>query len=454
MGRTCVPQRPARRNVKRAGKKQGQAKACLAHHGSLLPRLWAHFRPSADACSARLTQAQLRKWLAEEMSGAAKDTRYRDLHRSILTRSGARLKQKMGFRFKDPSPKGSWGVDNLQGFSQKALGPAGKHRIEFVWHDYMASFRLRTQGKSFWHLQRTLATQAVVARVEQFKESSEAFPLPQVMYTVTAKSRCNQAGDRRRHIKIKRRTVDLLPAVVIRPVLPAGPPQWTLIYLHGLGSSALGNYADRPHYFLDGSIPVKVVVPTAPSRELSCYPWWQKRKPSNGGPAQWHLQKFRAWYDYLTDNDGKREDELDLESLHEIRSAIHSIIEHEVFLLGGNARHVILGGKSQGCGTAVDAALTYPKPLGGVIGLVGHVLSCTPVDPGGVQAAVPMHFFHEPEDTIMQWHWVQATEQRLRNAGYNVHSRHCRDPEGRGHMIEGVEGRWIRSALRSICGRV
>lgn len=273
---------------------------------------------------------------------------------------------------------------------------------------------------------------------------------------MTARSRCEKASDRRKRIRVVRRTANLLPAVILRPL--SGPQQWTLIYLHGFGSSAFKNYGDRPHFFVDGSFAIKVVVPTAPGREVSCYDgWWERtqRRPQNDDAGkvapQWKLAKFRAWYDYLSNHDGRREDAIDWHSLGAIQRALHGIIQHEMRELGGRASRVIVGGKSQGCCTALDATLTFPQALGGFVGIVGHLLSCTPVEPGGPQASTPLHFFHEPEDTIMRWHWVQQGQQRLREAGYHVYARRQPDPEKHGHFVEGVEGAWIRSALRSIC---
>jgi len=428
-----------------------KSKACVTSLSGLLPRLWAHFRTSADAPSATVSKTEFCRWLAEERRRTPSSVYQGALLKNMSKPRGARLVQRMGFRFKDPSSKGSWSVDNLQGFLQRSLGARERRRTEVAWNDYVASYSASAGGDGSIELHRDVTTRPLVATVEKHTRGSKAFPTSQVKIVVTAKSRRQEAERKRKTIKVMRRSADLLPAVVIRPAPSAGPPQWTLIYLHGLGGSALGNYVDKPHYFLDGSVALKVVVPTAPSRELSCYPWWHKRKPKSGGRAQWHLQKFLAWYDYLSDNDGKREDELDLESLIAIRTVIHDIIKREAALLGGRPERVILGGKSQGCCTALDAALTYPEALGGIIGLVGHLLSCTPVAPDGAQAAVPIHFFHEPEDKLMQWHWVEAAERRLRDAGYNIHSRHCPDPGRGGHFIEGVEGRWIRTALKSIC---
>merc|ERR1740138_1727499 len=82
----------------------------------------------------------------------------------------------------------------------------------------------------------------------------------------------------------------------------------------------------------------------------------------------WRRKRFRAWFDYITDQGGSAENKIRLASLLAVRARIHSLIDREVQRLGGNPKRVILGGASQGCCVALDAALTYPEELGGVIG--------------------------------------------------------------------------------------
>ncbi|CAE8619494.1 unnamed protein product [Polarella glacialis] len=322
------------------------------------------------------------------------------------------------------------------------------------WHSYWTAYRLRLQGSDLV-IQRTAGTKELSTRIEKRRRGEIGGPLASELVHVTAHSRRELAADRRKKIKVIRRAAHLLPAVIMRPSsLPQSLQRWTLIYLHGMGSSALANYADRPHYFHDGTASVKVIIPTAPSREVSCFDTWFTKTRASKEPSgsKWRLERFNSWYDYTSNHGGRREDTLDLHSLHAMQRALHKIIWREAEELGGRTDRILLGGKSQGCATALDAALTFPKRLGGFVGLVGHLLSCTPVDPGGPQVSTPFHFHHEVEDDIMQWDWVQLEEQRLRDAGYQVRSTRSRDPEGTGHFIGGVEGQWIRRSLREICG--
>jgi phospholipase/carboxylesterase len=221
-------------------------------------------------------------------------------------------------------------------------------------------------------------------------------------------------------------------------------PEWTLIYLHSFSNKGR-DYKDFPHYFGIGGANIRVVIPSAPQQEQSCFKDWNVWKGERLG---WRRIKFSSWFDYLTDKAGSSENHIDLASLLEMRSRLHSLIKSEVRRLGGNSQRVLLGGASQGCCVALDAAMTYPEELGGVIGCVGHHLSCTPLDVA--KRSMPLYLFHEATDKEMQWKWVKGTVQRLIDAGWKVYSKRESDPAGCGHWIQDIEGQWVRSALRRI----
>lgn len=421
-----------------------------------LPRLWRDHRIAKDEDVARFTLQTLRKWLRKQKGPSSKWCSCSD---SIVTsavnsmKRRRRIRQRLGFRFVDS--KGSWGVENLKGFVSRPAGSLPVRRGEISWDVYLATFGIRVVEKNRIEISRKVEKEVVKSRVEKIRRADAKGSLGIVgsneMITITAKSRRDlAASDGRRRVKVVQKVGDLLPAVVFSPVHAV--PKWTLIYLHALGDHALTDYADKPHYFFDGTIAVKVIIPTAPSRELSCYDkWWKKIKRSDG-KCSWTLTRFNSWYDYMTNYDGKREDEIDWASLYVVRRAVHSIIKKEARKLGNRFDRVIVGGKSQGCCTSLDAFLTFPETLGGFVGLVGHLLGCTPVESSGSQVSAPLHFFHEVTDHIMPWKWVQKGEQKLLDAGYKVHSRHCKDPQNTYHFIGGgAEGNWVRSALRSIC---
>uniref|UniRef100_A0A7S2H831 Phospholipase/carboxylesterase/thioesterase domain-containing protein n=1 Tax=Alexandrium andersonii TaxID=327968 RepID=A0A7S2H831_9DINO len=247
-------------------------------------------------------------------------------------------------------------------------------------------------------------------------------------------------------VNVEGEQADFKNCVVFNPrqAVASTTPRWTLIYLHSFSNRGT-DYLDYPHYFGISGAALRVVLPTAPQLEQDCFKDWMVWR---GERLQWRRIKFNAWFNYLTDRAGKCENDIDLESLLRMRARIHALIRSEVARLGGDAKRVIIGGASQGCCVALDAALTYPQELGGVVGLVGHVLGSTPLDPS--KRSMPLHLFHEASDKEMNWKWVKDTVQRLIDGGFNVASRREPDPSGSGHWIQDIEGPWIRSALRRI----
>eukprot|EP00747_Dinoflagellata_sp_TGD_P005972 gnl/TRDRNA2_/TRDRNA2_115511_c1_seq1.p1 gnl/TRDRNA2_/TRDRNA2_115511_c1~~gnl/TRDRNA2_/TRDRNA2_115511_c1_seq1.p1 ORF type:complete len:532 (+),score=70.66 gnl/TRDRNA2_/TRDRNA2_115511_c1_seq1:67-1662(+) len=485
--------KPSMVQGRRAAKSKAKAGARAQELRAALPLLWARSRKkaackekTAETDTARLTIGDFRR-LLQGQGGKNEVLSDRLLLRTLrVVERGRSTSRDLGFRFQDPSPKGSWSVSNLMGFTKRptAWPTTSRSRSQVSWDQYVSVFRLRIleNGRRF-EVVRSRRRNPVTAVVERRKPGAGSLAnvsvwmtchsrrkqaedsrkrikverrkpgagsLANVSVWMTCHSRRKQAEDSRKRIKVERCPANLLPAVTLRLQHPPSSDRWTFIYLHGLGSSALGNYVDRPHYFLDGYTSLKVIVPTAPLRELTCFDtWWVTTKCADGSKRK-RLNRFNAWYDYLTNRFGRREDKIDEESLRLIREAIHQLVRREIQELGGRADRLILGGKSQGCCTSLDALLTYPERLGGFVGLVGHILSITPVEEGGPQTETPLHFIHEPEDDIMQWSWVQHGISKLKEAGYHVYSQHKKDPEKHGHMIEGIEGRWLRAALRSI----
>jgi len=118
---------------------------------------------------------------------------------------------------------------------------------------------------------------------------------------------------------------------------------------------------------------------------------------------------MRAWHDYFTDHGGDEgrpeiEEEIDEAHVAWSRARIHDAIDAEATLLGGNHARVAVGGASQGCCMALDAALTHPALLGGVFASFGQVYACTAralaAAPGGAAAkrSLQLVAFHGAAD--------------------------------------------------------
>tara|TARA_B110001452_G_scaffold133948_1_gene111376 strand:- start:1058 stop:1834 length:777 start_codon:yes stop_codon:yes gene_type:complete len=147
----------------------------------------------------------------------------------------------------------------------------------------------------------------------------------------------------------------------------------TLVLLHGFTESADQFCRQRVRQCRGDPLTAALMARTrfvfvqSPTREISCY----------GGT------KYTAWHDYLTDHGGEGrgdvEEVIDERHLAECRARIHRILDDEIALLDGDASRVAIGGQSQGGCTSLDAALTYPRLLGGAFVSFGHLYSCTPL---------------------------------------------------------------------------
>lgn len=366
-------------------------------------------------------------WLQKRLAGKLQIRR---------AESGAllrKLSQKRRLDGKLAPPAGAWksrgvkyvdeegfaGVDNLAGFEQRIR----KESRTVTWNEYGCVYRVCRTGTP------SRETYAVVC-TKAFKKMS----------SVVSK----------RDLRLRDDSFTFKSSVVMDPRTPSvgsTAPRWTLIYLHSFSNKG-ADYLDFPHYFAVSGANLRVVVPSAPLLEQQCFKDWNVWRGERLG---WRRIKFNAWFDYLTDKAGTSENHICLESLLSMREKLHSLIRQEVKLAGGDPKRVIIGGASQGCCVAIDAAMTYEEELGGVIGLVGHILGSTPLDPS--KRNMPLHLFHEASDKEMRWTWVKRTVQRLVDEGFRVYSKRESDPSGSGHWIQEIEGSWIRSALRQIiCG--
>jgi predicted esterase len=209
------------------------------------------------------------------------------------------------------------------------------------------------------------------------------------MPTTPEKSSCQELlSPRRTREKTRIGPRSLPPPFILQPrdgCHHAG----TVIMLHGFTSSgkqlasgwipALARRLGQP-----ALSSLKLVFLNAPVRAVSCY---------EGSP------RHPAWHDYYTDHGGadgtpEVEEEIDEGQLAWSRAKIHEVIDGEAELLGGDYARVAIGGASQGCCTALDAALTHPKLLAGVFASFGHVYKSTLRAVGPDKTALKIFAFH------------------------------------------------------------
>ena len=158
-------------------------------------------------------------------------------------------------------------------------------------------------------------------------------------------------------------------------------PDASVIWLHGLGANGHDFEPIVPELRLPGSAAVRFLFPHAPSIPVTI----------NGGMV------MPAWYDILGMNVERAVDEKQLlVSAASTRAFIDREIER-----GIDSRRIIVAGFSQGGAVAYQAALSYPKPLGGLMGLSTYFATYRTLEVDPANRALPILVGHGTRDGVV-----------------------------------------------------
>ncbi len=235
----------------------------------------------------------------------------------------------------------------------------------------------------------------------------------------------NHSNSAQRNDKIK-----LLECVEIST---ADKPEFSVIWLHGLGADGNDFGPIVPHLGLPANIPVRFIFPHALLRPVTI----------NGGAVT------RAWYDIIDFSTSKGQDEA---GIKQSVAQIHALIELERDR-GIEASNIVLAGFSQGGAIALHVALRYPEKLAGIMALSAYLLfperllaeqsdanDATPVFIGhGIHdPMVPLQMGQEIQTTMnsgqhpVEWHSYpiqhSVSEQEITDIGNWLRARFSSDP--------------------------
>jgi phospholipase/carboxylesterase len=164
-----------------------------------------------------------------------------------------------------------------------------------------------------------------------------------------------------------------------------GPnPQWSVIWMHGLGADGSDFVPIVPELGLPEDPALRFIFPHAPFRPVTC----------NGGYV------MRAWYDIISLAPDTRQ--IDEAGLLESRAFVRDLIEREA-ARGVPSERVILAGFSQGGAVAYLAGLTHPTPLAGIIALSTYIPSARLLSDGFAEANrhIPILAAHGTDDDVV-----------------------------------------------------
>jgi len=174
----------------------------------------------------------------------------------------------------------------------------------------------------------------------------------------------------------------------------------SVIWLHGLGAYPHDFAAAVPNFYSSSTKSVRFIFPFAPEIPVTV----------NGGYV------MPAWYDILEMNIERKVDE---QQLTASAAAIHALIEREI-ARGVSSNNIILAGFSQGGAVVYHAALTYEKPLAGLLVLSSYLAIHANLEINAANQRIPILIQHGSEDDVVDEVLGQKAYRLLADRGCDV----------------------------------
>jgi phospholipase/carboxylesterase len=155
----------------------------------------------------------------------------------------------------------------------------------------------------------------------------------------------------------------------------------SVIWLHGLGASGHDFVPVIPELQLPESMGIRFIFPHAPAIPVTI----------NGGMV------MPAWYDILAMD---MEREIDTEQIFSSAEAVIALVEREI-AAGIPSERMVLAGFSQGGAVVYQAALSYGKPLAGLMALSTYFATAKTLQPSPANQRIPIALFHGSQDPMV-----------------------------------------------------
>lgn len=172
--------------------------------------------------------------------------------------------------------------------------------------------------------------------------------------------------------------MSLLPSIELEPIKTANA---SVIWLHGLGANGHDFEPIVPELNLPDTMAIRFIFPHAPNIAVTI----------NNGYV------MPAWYDIL---DMSLERKVDTEQLIQSADAIQALIDQEI-KRGIDSRRIIIAGFSQGGAVAIHAALTYHKPLAGLLVLSSYFATADTISINAANQQLPIQIYHGTRDPVV-----------------------------------------------------
>lgn len=182
-----------------------------------------------------------------------------------------------------------------------------------------------------------------------------------------------------------------------------GPaPTHSVIWLHGLGADGHDFAPIVPELRLPAGKAVRFVFPHATIQPVTI----------NGGMA------MRSWYDILTPQLVKREDEA---GIRVSEQAILALIAREN-ARGVPSANIVLAGFSQGCAMTLHTGIRVPFKLAGLMGLSGYLPlgDLAQAEHQSANLDTPIFLAHGTYDPVVAPERAETSRAKLQELGYKV----------------------------------
>lgn len=177
-------------------------------------------------------------------------------------------------------------------------------------------------------------------------------------------------------------------------------PTASVIWLHGLGASGHDFYGIVPELKLPESLGVRFLFPHAPERPVTI----------NNGLV------MPAWYDILAlTHERKLNHEHLQQSAHQIKAMVQSEIDK-----GIASQRILVVGFSQGGAVALEVALSFEQPLGGLMALSTYFATQNTVQLSPSNQQIPIEVHHGLYDPTVPESLGQAIKDSLMAKGYSA----------------------------------
>nr|WP_232602306.1 carboxylesterase [Photobacterium carnosum] len=172
--------------------------------------------------------------------------------------------------------------------------------------------------------------------------------------------------------------ITYLPCVEVEPTVKATA---SVIWLHGLGSNGHDFEALLPELQLPADMPVRFIFPHATSISVTI----------NGGAV------MPAWYDIISLDVSRK---LNVDQLIDSAQCVIDLIEREISR-GIASERIILAGFSQGGAVVYHAALSYAKPLAGLLTLSTYFPTSNIIQYSDANRDIAIEIMHGSDDPVV-----------------------------------------------------